>query len=224
MGFRRLRRLLVVTAAFVLLCGNIAVAHSESANPEITVVVQNSTTLSAEIVNESELEAARIFRSAGLSITWVNCFAGSRKLEDACHRSPGPGQFVLHIVPSGKTSSDLVFGLAFLDERGVGKYSDVFLDRIEEACRQSGADLSRLLGAVAAHELGHLLLGTQAHSYSGVMTAIWKETTLRYESMGFLLFTHEQGSLMRARIENPNGAGLRQASARKIGVRFAPEP
>ena len=69
----------------------------------------------------------------------------------------GPRPVCLHIVPTGKTSSDLVFGLAFLDERGVGKYSDVFLDRIEEACAESGADLSRLLGAVAAHELGHLL-------------------------------------------------------------------
>ena len=219
MGFRRLRRLLVVTSALVLLCGNIAAARSESGDPEITVLVQNSTTLSAEIVNESELEAARIFRSAGIAITWVNCFAASRTSEDACQRTPGPSQFVLHIVPTGKTSSDLVFGLAFLDERGVGKYSDVFLDRIEEACRQSGADLSRLLGTVAAHELGHLLLGSHGHSYSGVMTAVWKE-----KSMGFLLFTHEQGSLMRARIENPNSDGLREASARKVGARFGPEP
>jgi hypothetical protein len=224
MGFRRLRRLLVVTSALVLLCGNIALARSESGSPEITVLVQNSTRLSAEIANESELEAARIFRSAGIAITWVNCFAASRKLEDACQGTPGPGQFVLHIVPTGKTSSDLVFGLAFLDERGVGKYSDVFLDRIEEACRQSGADLSRLLGAVAAHELGHLLLGSHGHSYSGVMTAVWKERTLSYESMGFLLFTHEQGSMMRARIENPANAGLREASARKVGARFGPEP
>ena len=224
MGFRRLRRLLVVTSALVLLCGNIAAARSESGDPEITVLVQNSTTLSAEIVNESELEAARIFRSAGIAITWVNCFAASRTLDGACQRTPGPSQFVLHIVPTGKTSSDLVFGLAFLDERGVGKYSDVFLDRIEEACRQSGADLSRLLGTVAAHELGHLLLGSHGHSYSGVMTAVWKEKTLRYESMGFLLFTHEQGSLMRARIENPNSDGLREASARKVGARFGPEP
>jgi hypothetical protein len=199
-------------------------ARSESGSPEITVLVQNSTRLSAEIANESELEAARIFRSAGIAITWVNCFAASRKLEDACQGTPGPGQFVLHIVPTGKTSSDLVFGLAFLDERGVGKYSDVFLDRIEEACRQSGADLSRLLGAVAAHELGHLLLGSHGHSYSGVMTAVWKERTLSYESMGFLLFTHEQGSMMRARIENPANAGLREASARKVGARFGPEP
>ena len=106
-----------------------------------------------------------------------------------CGQTLGPRQFVLHIVPTGKTSSDRSFGLAFLDDRGSGKYSDVFLDRIEEACRQSGTDLSRLLGTVAAHELGHLLLGSDADSYAGVMTAVWKERTLRYESMGFLLFT-----------------------------------
>jgi hypothetical protein len=188
--------------------------------PKITVLVQNSTTLSAEIVNKAEFETARIFRSAGIAITWVNCFAGGVK--EACGQTPGPRQVVLHIVPTGKTSSDLVFGLAFLDDRGSGKYSDVFLDRIEEACRQSGMGLSRLLGTIAAHELGHLLLGSHAHSYVGVMTAVWEEKTLRYESMGSLLFTHEQGSLMRASIEN--AAGLQEASAGRVGTKFGPEP
>jgi len=220
MEFRRSSGLLVVISALVLLCGNIAAESNESSEPEITVLVQNSATLSAEIVNESELETARIFRSAGIAITLVNCFAGGVK--EVCGQTLGPRQFVLHIVPAGKTSSDLVFGLAFLDDRGTGKYSDVFLDRIEEACRQSGADLSRLLGTVAAHELGHLLLGSNAHSYAGVMTAVWKERTLRYESMGFLLFTHQQGSLMRARIEN--ATGLQEASADKVGAKFGPEP
>lgn len=188
--------------------------------PGITVLVHNSTTLSAEIVKEAESETARIFRSAGIAITWVNCFAGGEK--EVCRQTLGPRQVVLHIVPTGKTSSDLVFGLAFLDDRGSGKYSDVFLDRIEEACRQSGMNLSRLLGTIAAHELGHLLLGSRAHSYAGVMTAVWKEKTLRYESMGLLLFTAEQSSLMRARIEN--STGLQEASTGKVGAKFGPEP
>jgi hypothetical protein len=188
--------------------------------PEITVLVLNSTSLSAGIVNKAEFETARIFRSAGIAITWVNCSAGGVKGD--CGQTLGPRQVVLHIVPTGKTSSDLVFGLAFLDDQGSGKYSDVFLDRIEEACRQSGMDLSRLLGTIAAHELGHLLLGSHAHSYAGVMTAVWKENALRYESMGSLLFTHEQSSLMRARLEN--AAGLQEASAEKVVAKFGPEP
>jgi hypothetical protein len=222
MRFRWSKRSWIIFSGVVLLWGDLAAANSDSNNTEITVVVQNSTRLSAEIVNESELETARIFRSAGIAITWVNCFAASGRMEDACLQTPGLGQFVLHIVPSGKTSSDLVFGLAFLDEQGVGKYGDVFLDRIEEACRESGTDLSRLLGTVAAHELGHLLLGSHAHSSAGVMTAVWKERTLRYESMGFLLFTHKQGSLMRARIENE--ASLQEASVGKVGAKFSLEP
>jgi hypothetical protein len=107
---------------------------------------------------------------------------------------------VLHIVPTGKTSSDLVFGLAFLDEDGRGKYGDVFYNRIAEAHHESGANLSLLLGTVAAHELGHLLLGSHAHSYAGVMTPVWRGDVLRRMDMGRLLFTPEQASVMKARI------------------------
>jgi hypothetical protein len=131
---------------------------------------------------------------------------------------------VLHIVPTGKTSSDLVFGLSFLGEDGDGKYSDVFLDRIEETRRASGKDLSRLLGTVAAHELGHLLLGNHAHSLAGVMTPIWKEKTLRYADMGCLLFTREQAALMRTRLEAGAVAGLYQASEGKAAWKFGLVP
>jgi hypothetical protein len=225
MGFQRWPDSLVMVSAVVLLWGNIGAAQSrQGTDSRITVLVQDSAGIPKTMLNKTETEASRIFRAAGIAVVWLDCSRAYGRVEDACHRTPGPDQFVLHIVAKGKTSSDLVFGLAFLDEGGTGKYSDVFLDRIEQASRESGADLSRLLGTVAAHELGHLLLGSHAHSYAGVMTPVWKSDTLHREDMGCLLFTREQASLMRTRIEDDGQAGLRAASERKVGWKFGTVP
>jgi hypothetical protein len=200
---------MIVISLNVLLWGKIAAAKTAgNEDVEITVLVQDSTKLSASVLKGAEKETARIFRAAGIGIAWVDCSGGSSRVDDACYQVPGPAQFVLHIVSTGETSSDLVFGLAFLDEDGAGKYSDVFLDRIEEAHRAFGWDISRLLGTVVAHELGHLLLGNQAHSYAGVMTPVWRGEVLQRENMGCLLFTHQQASRMRRRLADGNVAAV----------------
>jgi hypothetical protein len=209
MGFRRAMGGMIVISLNVLLWGKIAAAKTAgNEDVEITVLVQDSTKLSASVLKGAEKETARIFRAAGIGIAWVDCSGGSSRVDDACYQVPGPAQFVLHVVSTGETSSDLVFGLAFLDEDGAGKYSDVFLDRIEEAHRAFGWDISRLLGTVVAHELGHLLLGNQAHSYAGVMTPVWRGEVLQRENMGCLLFTHQQASRMRRRLADGNVAAV----------------
>jgi hypothetical protein len=184
----------------VVLWGNIAAGREGGRGSEITVLVNNSAGVSPPVLNQSEGEAARIFRAAGIDIVWVNCGGEAALADDACRRVLGSNEFMVHIVSKGKTSSDLVFGLAFLAEDGGGKYSDVFYDRVEQAHRRSGADVSSLVGTVAAHELGHLLLGSHAHSYEGIMAAVWNEETLRHMEMGGLLFTRDQASRMRGRI------------------------
>jgi hypothetical protein len=185
----------------VLLWGSIAGAsNGDPAVPGITVLVNDTAQISPSVLHKAELEAARIFRSAGIEITWVNCAGGIATVYEVCHQVPGANQFVLHIVPRGRTSTDLVFGLAFLGQDGSGKYCDAFFDRIEEATHDLGTSVSQLLGTVAAHELGHLLLGSHAHSRWGIMEPAWKEESLREIGMGTLLFSREQSRLMKTRI------------------------
>jgi hypothetical protein len=192
----------------VLLWGNMAAGRVGEGGAEIRVLVNNSVRMSGSVLNHAEEEAARIFRTAGIDIVWANCLGGFVLAADVCRHSPGSNEFVMHIVANGRTSSDLVFGLSFLDSDGAGKYSDIFYDRVEEAHRQMGEDISQLLGTVAAHELGHLLLGSNAHSCSGIMAPVWRKGILRQMEMGNLLFSSEQASRMRARIRD---RGLRMA-------------
>jgi hypothetical protein len=195
-NLKHLLRLLPV----VLLAGSAAAAGPrERISAEITVLVIDAAGVSPGVLSQMERETDRIFGEAGIEIAWVSC--GVAVGDDPCRQVPGPNEFVLHIVPTGKTSSDLVFGVSFPGEDGKGKYCNVFFDRIRDAHRGVGTSTAQLLGTVAAHELGHLLLGFHSHSRWGIMEPVWREETLRQTGMGRLLFTTEQAGLMRARIE-----------------------
>ena len=192
---------------FVLLFAITAWAGSGKSEPgQIVVRVLNHARIAQPEIISAEAEAGRIFRAAGLEIRWVDCSKRD------CHEVLGTNEFVLNIVPDGRTTSDLVFGVAFLGPNGEGKYADVFFRRIEAASACDGQNISRMLGTVAAHELGHLLLGSHAHSRGGIMNASWGKETLRRVAMGNLLFTSDQAALMKARM---GGNGLFLARGEK---------
>jgi hypothetical protein len=49
-----------------------------------------------------------------------------------------------------------------------------------------------ILGCVIAHELGHLLLGSNGHSDRGIMQSQWEPRQVKQLLTGSLLFTTEQ--------------------------------
>jgi hypothetical protein len=209
MGFKRngWGFVFILLFAVLLLAGPAWAGSGRSETAEIVVRVLNHAGVGRIEMQNAEADAGRIFRAAGIDIQWVDC---SKK---DCHKAPEASEFVLNIVPDGHTSTDLVFGVAFLGPNGEGKYVDVFFRRIEatSVCSQQG--ISQMLGTVAAHELGHLLLGSHAHSGTGIMLASWDEETVHRAAMGSLLFTRGQGALMRARIGSGNGLLLATGAA-----------
>jgi hypothetical protein len=176
-------------ATVLLLC---SATVAQRGGPTITVLVNNSSDLEPPILRNAELETAKVFAAAGIAIDWVSCSE-----TDACRHPLAPGEFVLHIVRTGRTQADSVFGEAFLGEDGTGKYCDVFFDRLR---REKDVEIARLLGAVSAHELAHLLLGSHSHSPMGIMEPVWEQEGLRKLGMGNLMFTKEEARSMRDRI------------------------
>ena len=199
MRFRRDAHWTLLGLLFLILGQCASAKTSDQDRPEITIFVYNTARVPLPDLALAERETTMIFRQAGIATAWVNCSATT--LKGPCQPS-GPREFILHIVARGKTSSDAVFGLAFLGADGTGRYSDIFYDRIEKMHRDSGASPARLLGTVAAHEIGHLLLGSHAHSAMGLMSAHWRIEELRSIRMGGLSFTSEQVSRMRTRIDD----------------------
>lgn len=172
----------------VLLCSVAVIGQSS-----VTVVVNNSAKVRSDVLRRAEAEAARLFQAAGVSIRWLHCGEA-----DACQHVLLPNELVLHIVHTGKTQSEFVFGEAFLGDDGRGQYCDVFFDRVKAA--PGNTDVGPLLGVIAAHELAHLLLGSRAHSRIGIMQAVCEQDCVRKIAMGILAFTPEQARLMKLRI------------------------
>jgi len=173
-----------------------------AAAQQITVEVYNGAAVSPWQLKRGEAEAGRILAVAGVQIAWLNC-ADSSTVGTQCLAPDEPNVFVLHIVSEGRTSTDSVFGEAFMGEGGTGKYCDIFFRRILDKNRETGVNVTQLLGAVASHELGHLLLGSHAHSRIGIMEPIWEKESLRAIQMGTFLFTSDQAASMRARVAKP---------------------
>ncbi len=186
----------------VLLCVGVAVARvGPSDSIDITVLVNNSAHMPAIVLRQAESEAGRIFAFSQIQIGWRDCAPGLLT-KDPCQRGPGENEFVVHLVPTGQTSLDSMFGIAFVGQDGDGKYCDIFLDRIQETVRTTRIGLGQLTATVIAHELGHLLLGSHSHSFFGIMMPRWTQEELQRIAMGNLLFSKEEALRMRMRLQS----------------------
>lgn len=191
MKFKRIRSGI---GCVVLLCG-IASAGEDA---QLRVLVHQDTPVPNSTLEHARAEAVRIFRGAGIELSWINCSRNVPVVE--CQASTAENVLYLNVVSRGRSSHDMVFGEAYLDERGKGKVADVFYDRVEDAQRELGISEGRLLGAVAAHEIGHLVLGHRSHQWIGIMTRTWDRENLRLLGMGAFFFGKEQAIRMRQRL------------------------
>jgi hypothetical protein len=173
--------------------------QSVALDPTVTVALYDDVQLSEEVLTQAADEATRIFHKAGVTTLWIACKSSKSDAtpDPRCQGPPGLRHLALRVVPRSWKSSDSIFGVAFLSERGTGAYGDIFYDSVEKLHRDWGASLPRVLGHVMAHELGHLLLGSNAHSREGIMRPSWHGNELRAASMGALLFTPEQARSIR---------------------------
>jgi len=91
-------------------------------------------------------------------------------------------------------------GISFQGEDGSGCYADLFYEPMEQLHGSKGTDIASLLGHVAAHEIGHLLLGSNSHAAAGIMHARWTAEELASARVGGLAFLEKESLRMRARL------------------------
>jgi hypothetical protein len=178
-------------------------------NPQVPVSVFSDIPISRQLLDRAEQRAQQIFSISGVDILWIDCTrANASDRDPACTKSYGPDDLVLRITSHVSTVSSDAFGVAFLGSDGRGRYADVFWNRARELGATSNQGVDRILGSVMAHELGHLLLGLNSHSVSGLMRARWGNDELRCLDIGTLVFLPEQGKRMRARIVDTSSARI----------------
>jgi hypothetical protein len=170
--------------------------------PQLVVSIFDDAGVAATVLAQAERQAANIFNRARVDVVWANCKTQevrSTNTED-CERFTWPMHLSLRILPRARLSNNEVFGMAFLSLAGTGCYSDVFYDRVVALHTDESAELPDILGNVMAHELGHLLLGSNAHAPWGIMRAHWQGDELRRLAKGNLLFTADQARHMRRKL------------------------
>ena len=170
-------------------------------DPQLVVFVYNDASVPTHLVTDAEKEASRIFRRISVEVTWINCLL--RHSQDTASVAPvSSTRLFVRIAPRAVKRSDAIFGVAFLGSDGNGRYADVFFDCVRRL-RAEEADVSeaRVLAYVMAHEIGHLLLGSNAHSEVGIMEPRWYAAELRNIEMGRLAFTRTECEKIYRRLE-----------------------
>ncbi len=151
-----------------------------------------------EVVRESEREAGRILAQARIPVAFVPCpsWPGEIAANPVCAGPPPETEVVVHILgasASHRTAEEHAFGFAAMaDGRPFATYAGIFYDRVAAWSQARLSSPAQMLGAVLAHEIGHLLLGTAAHSRSGIMAATWDRLQLELLEQGRLFFSAPQ--------------------------------
>jgi hypothetical protein len=166
-------------------------------------VFAQTTTLRVQIYDYSNLEpdalehflslTQDILASTGMSVQVSLCRGnGAFSCEDVAGI---PRPLVLRIVAgdaqSMKKSRRPALGQSFADRDG-GTLASIFLAPVREQAVAANVPWVLVLSYATAHEIGHLLLGAQAHTSRGLMKANWNRSDYMAMSQNQCHFTHEQ--------------------------------
>jgi hypothetical protein len=169
---------------------------------QVAISVHNDAGISAGTLRGAEMEASRVFRQSGIEAKWLNCPLPADGPEDPaqCRTAEFPAHLQLRIARRSRNLSEITFGISYLSADGSGCYANLFYERIEEMHERNRVNLASLLGDVAAHEIGHLLLGTNSHAENGIMRARWEREELGSISAGTLFFSDTESRQMRNKL------------------------
>jgi len=168
----------------------------------ITVDLIDSAEVAPGTRSRAEHEFEHIMQTAGISVAWIEGDANTPVdlLADA---------IVLRILPKAGPSDDpKALGVALAPGPG-GIYATIFFDRVCErvadpVLSKAGARLEGVLGHAMAHEIGHLLLGMNSHSASGLMSAVWRVEDFRRLARGQFNFRPDEAARMRSEVARRN--------------------
>lgn len=200
-------------AASLLLFVGLSLHAQPSANqledalsvPGVNVRIFNYAGVKRGVFSKAQQEASRILRRSGVETRWIECAAPSpgAKSDPRCTSKTKPTDLVIRIL--AKEMTDFKhhgeFGVALLPAHGgFGQRASVFYNRARDYANRWQGSEGSLLGHLIAHEIGHLLLGANSHSGSGVMSLRWTRNTIARASLGVLLFTEREAREMRAQV------------------------
>lgn len=172
---------------------------ADDRQPAVRVRVYDYAGVSAAVLKATKMKASELLGRTGVWLQFVDCRAlpEDPPKDEACKDPATPLDLqmnILDLAMARKTgASRNCLGFALLSPRFPSRAS-VFYARALELAETRRAPLAGILGAMVAHEIGHLLLKQAAHSAAGIMRAQWGDQELKSIARGRLEFTADQPS------------------------------
>jgi hypothetical protein len=156
---------------------NLEPIEQHTHGPQLQVQVYDYAGLYPAAFEAFRRQLEEILVRNGLSVDVNLC---TKPNSAQCDQPPAKSRCLLvRVVPrqpgTEANTSRLPLGQSFVDDVG-GKYATVFLEPVVERATEADVSWEIVLGYAAAHEIGHLLLGSQAHTPWGLMKATWDHT------------------------------------------------
>ena len=182
----------------------LAVAGSPNANSA------KAATLQVQIYDYADLEpqtlrqflsrTERILANTGMSVQLSLC-RGS--IAVSCENQTGSIDSLLVRIVAGaakttKNANRPALGQSFADQNG-GSHATVFVRPVQDQAAASNVPWVVVLAHAVAHEVGHLLLGAQAHTSRGLMKANWDRSDYKAMDQNQCHFTPEQARMLASR-------------------------
>jgi hypothetical protein len=135
-----------------------------------------------------QMLVTKMYGGIGVHTDWL----GTTRPHD---RTPaercGPNDLTIIVLTQEMASRRMVpsaiVGYAAVTPGEAGRVAFVIYERVRDLARRADADLVRVMSTVMAHELGHLLLPSGAHSGDGLMRGHWATADFRRPDLQFSL-------------------------------------
>ena len=172
-----------LSVALVLTATPVAAAEIE---PDMHLVIRtyNSAEVPATDLESAVGTATTILEASGLATAWHACELAL--VRDATHPCAAPLRAneiavrLVRLTTDAGYRGELPLGYSLVDTATrSGTLATIYLDRVAWLSKAAAVDRRLGLGRALAHEVGHLLLGTNAHSTTGVMRAVWSCEALK---------------------------------------------
>ncbi len=195
------RQLLLLGAAL----SNLRAGKTPSALPEafanstITVRIDSLGPASERDIIDLERSAAAIFRHAGVNVAWQHCSYAYAQCGTLAQQD-GLGQTLVRLRIVDRLDRGGVHTLGWTIQGSSAV--TVQYRRVKQMTDAStiGVSPGQVLGHLAAHEIGHVLLASNTHGLSGVMKSTYNNQDLLNMVQGRLLFTIQESLVLRSRL------------------------
>lgn len=177
-----------------------------AAEETISIRLYDQAKVPAAVLDSATIEATRLFRAAGIRISWERPLLESPEdqgtdMTAIAFRQPDERPYLvvrfMRRTPATVFPGALGYSLPFAHR---GAHVLIFYDRVEKLTHRVNTATYVILGHAMAHELGHVLLRSSEHSNGGLMQACWTPASWHLASAGLLGFEREEVRRMRARL------------------------